>query len=152
MPYWNPALAESIPEGGELPKLDTAERVSTKIEKIGQRMRNVEEVFSALKENLDQILGNQWLDAAKYPQITFRSTSVEPRGDGLHVRGDLTLLGQTRPLAFDVSADGDGDGALSAVAVVKQTDWGMKPYSTLYGALKVVDEVEVSLASPPQSE
>ena len=56
--YWNPALAESIPEGGELPKLDTAERVSTKIEKIGQRMRNVEEVFSALKENLDQILGN----------------------------------------------------------------------------------------------
>ena len=34
------------------------ERVSTKIEQIGQRMRNVEEVFSALKENLDQILSN----------------------------------------------------------------------------------------------
>lgn len=56
--YWNPALADIVPEGGELPKLDTAERVSTKIEQIGQRMRNVEEVFSALKENLDQILGN----------------------------------------------------------------------------------------------
>ena len=38
--------------------LDTAAEVSTKIERIGQRMRNVEEVFSALKENLDQILGN----------------------------------------------------------------------------------------------
>jgi len=37
---------------------DTAARVSTKIEQIGQRMRNVEEVFSALKDNLDQILGN----------------------------------------------------------------------------------------------
>ena len=35
-----------------------AARVSTKIEKIGQRMRNVEEVYSALRENLDQILGN----------------------------------------------------------------------------------------------
>jgi signal transduction histidine kinase len=45
-------------EGGEAPKLDPVERVSTKIERIGQRMRNVEEVFSALKENLDQILGN----------------------------------------------------------------------------------------------
>jgi signal transduction histidine kinase len=57
--YWNPTLmTEDVPEGGELPKLDTAERVSTKIEQIGQRMRNVEEVFSALKENLDQILGN----------------------------------------------------------------------------------------------
>jgi signal transduction histidine kinase len=40
------------------PKQDTADQVSTKIERIGQRMRNVEEVFSALKENLDQILGN----------------------------------------------------------------------------------------------
>jgi signal transduction histidine kinase len=39
-------------------KQDVAARVSTKIEKIGQRMRNVEEVYSALRENLDQILGN----------------------------------------------------------------------------------------------
>jgi len=45
-------------EGEEEPRLDTPERVSTKIEQIGQRIRNVEEVFSALKENLDQILGN----------------------------------------------------------------------------------------------
>jgi len=56
--YWNPTLPESVPEGGEQPKLDTAARVSTKIEQIGQRIRNVEEVFSALKENLDQVLGN----------------------------------------------------------------------------------------------
>ncbi|MGC1462456.1 MAG: ATP-binding protein [Terracidiphilus sp.] len=40
------------------PRQDTAAQVSTKIERIGQRMRNVEEVFSALTENLDQILGN----------------------------------------------------------------------------------------------
>ena len=32
--------------------------VSNKIERIGRRMRNVEEVFSALKENLDQIMTN----------------------------------------------------------------------------------------------
>ena len=37
---------------------DMATTVSHKIERFGQRMRNVEEVFSALKENLDQILGN----------------------------------------------------------------------------------------------
>jgi len=56
--YWNPIPAGAAPEEGEEPKLDTVQRVSTKIEQIGQRMRNVEEVFSALKENLDQILGN----------------------------------------------------------------------------------------------
>lgn len=37
---------------------DAVVQVSHKIEQIGRRMRNVEEVFSALKENLDQILSN----------------------------------------------------------------------------------------------
>jgi|SRR5579863_4626568 len=52
--YWTePGTQE---EEGQ--RQDTADRVSDKIERIGQRMRNVEEVFSALKENLDSILGN----------------------------------------------------------------------------------------------
>jgi signal transduction histidine kinase len=53
--YWSPtpdtASAEPEPQ-------DTAERVSHQIERIGQRIRNVEEVFSALRENIDQILVN----------------------------------------------------------------------------------------------
>src|SRR5215467_5559142 len=32
--------------------------VSTKIERLGQQMRDVKEVFSALKENLDQMMAN----------------------------------------------------------------------------------------------
>ena len=55
--YWT-AAAGNAPEEVERVRQDTAARVSTKIEQIGQRMRNVEEVFSALKDNLDQILGN----------------------------------------------------------------------------------------------
>ncbi|MGH9607205.1 MAG: two-component system sensor histidine kinase NtrB [Terracidiphilus sp.] len=58
--YWTAASRYSRSEEGDEPepKKDTAARVSTKIEMIGQRMRNVEEVYSALQENLDQILGN----------------------------------------------------------------------------------------------
>jgi signal transduction histidine kinase/branched-subunit amino acid transport protein len=37
---------------------DAVVQVSHKIERLGRRMRNVEEVFSALKENLDQIMTN----------------------------------------------------------------------------------------------
>ena len=55
--YWT-AASEGADEAEAGPEAGHAERVSTKIEQIGQRMRNVEEVFSALKENLDQILGN----------------------------------------------------------------------------------------------
>ena len=49
---------EAVAQKGADAKKDMAERVSTKIEMIGQRIRSVEEVFSALKDNLDQILGN----------------------------------------------------------------------------------------------
>jgi len=37
---------------------DAVIQVSHKIERLGRRMKNVEEVFSSLKENLDQILSN----------------------------------------------------------------------------------------------
>jgi polyisoprenoid-binding protein YceI len=80
-------------------------------------------------------------DVLKKKAIAFRSTSVEPSGGGFAVKGDLELVGTTAPVAFDLSV-GD-DGALSASAKVKQSDWGMKPYSALFGALKVNDEVEV---------
>ncbi len=54
--YWTPVSVEAE-AGDNAPNQDTPQRVSTQIERIGQRMRNVEEVFSALQENLDQILG-----------------------------------------------------------------------------------------------
>ena len=78
-------------------------------------------------------------------QLTFRSTAVAPSADGagFHVEGDLSLHGTTHALAVEVMLD--GDGALSAEAVVKQSDWGIKPYSTLYGALKVADDVRIKL-------
>lgn len=48
------ALTEPILGRGD----DEVAKVSGKIERLGQRIRNVEEVFSALRENLDQILSN----------------------------------------------------------------------------------------------
>ncbi len=39
------------------------------------------------------------------------------------------------------------DGHLTGEATVTQSDWGIKPYSTLFGALKVADEVKVTVAA-----
>jgi signal transduction histidine kinase len=55
--YWT-AGAESRGQEEEISRQDMEARVSHKIERFGQRMRNVQEVFSALKENLDRVLGN----------------------------------------------------------------------------------------------
>ncbi|MBT9330771.1 sensor histidine kinase [Paracidobacterium acidisoli] len=52
------ADAEAASEAEAPRSVDAVAQVSGKIERLGRRMRNVEEVFSALKENLDQILSN----------------------------------------------------------------------------------------------
>ena len=84
-------------------------------------------------------------DVLKGQDVTFRSTRVESPDDAsrLRVHGDLTIVGETRPVSFDLVVGEDGE--LSAAAVVTQTAWGIKPYSALFGALKVVDDIEVVL-------
>jgi polyisoprenoid-binding protein YceI len=80
-------------------------------------------------------------DVLKKKGIAFNSTSVDQSDGGLAVQGDLEMVGKTAPVQFNLTV-GD-DGALSGSAKIKQTAWGVKPYSALFGALKVNDEVEV---------
>ncbi|MGH9599966.1 MAG: sensor histidine kinase, partial [Terracidiphilus sp.] len=114
--YWTAAsrLSGDAEVEGPEPKQDTAARVSTKIERIGQRMRNVEEVYSALKENLDQILGNLQDGillftgdnrAVLVSETAARYLQVDRDGVlGLHAREIFersTVLGRTLSEAFD---------------------------------------------------
>ncbi len=92
----------------------------------------------AIKKTIDdQVL--------KRGAIAFRSSSVElGRDDGeLRVHGELDLLGARRPITFELRS-GDG-GELTGRATLTQSDFGIKPYSTLFGALKVLDEVRIAL-------
>ncbi|HTU30876.1 MAG TPA: YceI family protein [Solirubrobacteraceae bacterium] len=81
----------------------------------------------------------------KRGSIAFRSERIEPSADGgsLQVHGELDLLGARRPITFALKATDDGH--LTASATITQSDFGIKPYSTLFGALKVVDDVQVEL-------
>jgi polyisoprenoid-binding protein YceI len=89
--------------------------------------------------NIEQTIDD---DVLKRQDISFRSTRVEATGDGLSVTGDLTLRGTSGPIAFDLELR---DGRVRGTAVVKQTEWGMKPYTALFGALKVADDVRVEI-------
>ena len=81
-------------------------------------------------------------EVLKGTAIAFRSTSVARDGDTVEVAGELQLAGTTRPLTFTLH---DAGGAVSGSARISQTDWGMKPFSALFGTLKVADEVEVAI-------
>jgi polyisoprenoid-binding protein YceI len=96
---------------------------------------------ASIRETIDD-------DILKRQPIQFRSTSVEAAGDHWNVRGDLTLVGKSVPLTFALTIGDDSSlhgAVVKGSAVVKQSDWGIKPYSTLFGALKVADEVVVAV-------
>jgi len=82
-------------------------------------------------------------------EIKFESSEVKLDGDRITITGDLTLMTNTHPVTFDLTVG--GDGSVSGGATVKQTDFGMKPYTALFGTLKVADEVEVRLETEPLS-
>jgi polyisoprenoid-binding protein YceI len=89
-----------------------------------------------IRKNIDkQVLGGE--------PISFRSSAVEA-GDGggrLSVRGDLTIRGHSRPASFELSVAADGH--VTGTALLEQSQWGIKPYRGLMGALKVRDSFEV---------
>jgi polyisoprenoid-binding protein YceI len=90
-----------------------------------------------IKQTIDE-------DVLKGCTITFQSSAVRlGAGGGLDVDGELQLLGQHAPTSFALTID-DG-GHVTGRATVKQTNHGIKPYSALFGTLKVADEVEVAV-------
>ncbi len=102
--------------------------------------------MQALGED-DKVGINQTIDedVLRHQRIRFRSSQVRGAADDdrITVQGELTLAGTSHPVAFELV--GGDDGALRGSARIKQTDWGIKPYSALFGALKVADEVEVAV-------
>ena len=87
-----------------------------------------------IRSNIDQkILGRR--------PISFSSSAVEVRDGHLAVQGELSLAGATRPASFPLSVGPDGH--LEATIPLTQSEWGIKPYRALMGALKVRDDVEI---------
>ena len=76
-----------------------------------------------------------FFDIAKYPQITFKSTSLSNAGGKLQLTGDLTLTGVTKSVTFDLDGpappqtakDGKVRSGFSASGTLKRTDFNFGP-------------------------
>jgi polyisoprenoid-binding protein YceI len=124
------------------PKNPAASKLSIKIP--------VASVATTSAKLTDELKGDQWLDAGKFPEMTFVSTKVAPSGkDKAKVTGDLTLHGVTKPVTLDVSLVGAGANPLSkkytvgfeATGTLKRSDFGVKTYVPLIG-----DELHLTIA------
>ncbi|GJD92196.1 Protein YceI [Methylobacterium hispanicum] len=124
------------------PKNPAAAKLSVKIP--------VASVTTTSAKLTDELKGDQWLDAAKFPDMTFVSTKVVPAGkDHAKVTGDLTLHGVTKPVTLDVTLVGAGTNPLNkkttvgfeATGKLKRSEFGVKTYVPLIG-----DELHLTIA------
>lgn len=100
------------------------------------------------KKKIFNSMHNEVLESAKHPKITFKSVSVsdvKQTGKDAYsfvVNGDLTLKGVTKRIAVPVAATITPQQLrANGKYTLKQTDFGIKPYSAAGGTIKVKDEV-----------
>jgi polyisoprenoid-binding protein YceI len=88
------------------------------------------------------------LGAGQFPEIRFDADSIEHRRVGYRLAGTLQIHGKTRPYVIDLRTEDLGEiWRLSTEAVVRQSDFGVKPYSLVMGSLKVADDVTISFTA-----
>lgn len=97
-----------------------------------------------------ELKGEQWLDAAKFPNATFVSTKVTPGPNNMAViNGNFTLHGVTKPITLHAKFVGAGVNPLDkaftagfeATGTIKRSEFGVKQYVPLVG-----DDVHLTIA------
>ena len=109
----------------------------------------LDQISAKDKAEITNNMNSSVLESAKYPKITFRSTSISNfnqngNNANLTVNGDLTLHGVTKRIAIPVSVSLAGANLrATGQYTLRQTDYGIKPYSAFLGAIKVKNEVVI---------
>jgi polyisoprenoid-binding protein YceI len=94
-----------------------------------------------------------FFDVAKFPEMTFKSTKVEKKGNGYVMHGDFTLKGVTKQISFPFTVTGaikDNRGNMR-FGVAAETKINRRDYGITWGAkmanggLSVADEVIIDL-------
>ena len=123
--------------------------------KVGDSKVEVTIPLSGLNSHVqsfdEHLLSDDFFDAAKFPNITFKSTSVKSAGkDKLTVVGDLTIKGITKPVTLAVTINKLGvqpmakreAAGFEATTTIKRSDFGVGKY-----APNVSDEVKLSITT-----
>jgi polyisoprenoid-binding protein YceI len=95
-----------------------------------------------------------FFDTEKFPNLTFKSTSVKKTDDGFAATGDLTIHGVSKPVTLEVETPsspnkdpwGNTRIGSSAHAKINRKDWGLNWNSALEaGGVLVGEQVKISI-------
>jgi polyisoprenoid-binding protein YceI len=101
----------------------------------------------------DHLRSADFLDAARFPELTFRSKRVEKAGAGYRVTGDLTLHGVTREVTLEAEYAGTGKdpwgnerAGFSAAASLDRREFGLNWNAAVEaGGVLVGEKVEIAI-------
>lgn len=112
-------------------------------------------IDTGVKKRDDHLRSPDFLDVAKYPEMTFVSKKIETTGSGkFRIIGDLTLRGVTRAVNLDVEGPtpegkdfkGNTVRGASATAKIDRKDFGIIWNKAIdAGGVAVGNEVEISI-------
>jgi len=109
-----------------------------------------DKVSDSDKQKIETTMRDEVLEVGKYPDITFKTTSVSPTKveEGkyqVRLNGELSLHGATHPTVISASLE-FGDNSLRAKGQfsVRQTAFGIKPVSVAGGTVKVKDDLRLT--------
>ena len=93
------------------------------------------------------MLSGSQLDAAKHKQITFTSSGCSVDGGQVKVNGTLTVRGKAKNVSVPMRLKIE-DGTLSArgTFTARHTDFGMEPYTAMFGQLKNKNEMKFTVS------
>lgn len=94
-----------------------------------------------------EAMRTETLHIDQYHEIRLVSKELTPTAHGFHMISALTLVGQTRDVPIDVSVEAGVDTLRAqATFAIKQTDFGIKPFSGgPAGTVKVADRVTFNI-------
>jgi polyisoprenoid-binding protein YceI len=88
------------------------------------------------------------LAGGRFPEIRFGATDIDKTDEGYRLVGRLEIHGKSRDHVIDLRTDDLGESwRMSAESGVRQSDYGIKPYSLLMGSVQVADQVTVSFTA-----
>jgi polyisoprenoid-binding protein YceI len=88
------------------------------------------------------------LQASRFPEISFAADVIDKTAEGYRLTGRLRIKGEAREHVLDLSTEDLGDAwRISVESGVRQSDYGIKPYSILMGSVRVADDVMVSFTA-----
>ncbi|MDQ6765356.1 MAG: YceI family protein, partial [Verrucomicrobiota bacterium] len=101
----------------------------------------------------EDLKGADFFDAAKFPEITFKSKSVKPTGkDSADITGDFTMHGVTKDLTLHAQFLGKGKGMKGEISgwhltsdPIKRSDYGLNWSKAIEGTQVVGDDVEITI-------